>query len=855
MASQLQLAACIPSDSDAIMAVDPNRYRYKPLPCQESTRLLKLTSLPYSPVIQGNLVSFRWDSMPKYTAISYTCGSYDITDRLNLEGKTYLPITQTRAYILSRAPRGRWLWIDAVCINQDDNDEKAHQLREMWRIYSSARLVMVWLGDLSDDADIALEFLRLWEPGATLVLEDNDPLAMAHPDVRAFWNAMDAMRWKALVKLLHRPYFRRSWILQELSSARKVLVTCGGRVTVPWRHLDNALRDIQGNSKLIAKLFNARQINDRYQIEQIPSSAHKALSGKVNVGTGETSDFASPPSPRPDDPLSAHNWNRVERMMCRVSENNDASFHIVPDSNLAPPRWRVWLHDWRDSCQYRNCKGYHCTDEGRPSRRPVHVNMLLELHARFGGFESDDLRDFAHMGCCVLAGGFDKEYDWSATAKTFERSRAVDTVIKANVRVRCPTSLDARFAASLPPALRTIGRIGTLQYVRRKSNYTTTQTNIIEFAEFKSADPRDRIYALLSFSFEGLDQYLVPSYNKSVEQVFVSVTRYLMNRDAELTSLHLAGIGWPRSFPTLPSWVPDYTQSGRRLFQDGTLMLLGRATSLPAYGERGGFACWSHRTGEMPGRLKRLPFGVGVGVRGIVVDSITEVLSPPNLRQGFLATATSGSRGEQKKLTRWFEQLRTMFISPDGKRASYPRLQSTQSSASSLNTWDAIVRALTARKLREVIPPNVRPGLGILPQSGLSLVLESPNPLVLEMEKLCMELLCIECISDGDDHMVNTYESNLIRTFCEDLDAFSDWSLFQTSKGFIGRGPRFVETGDVVAAFESVRTPFVLREVPIPIFASPYQLVGEAYVEGMMSREAEFLAENKWWPPGRISLV
>ena len=85
--------------------------------------------------------------------------------------------------------------MDAVCINQDDNDEKAHQLQEMWRIYSNARLVMVWLGDLSDDADIALEFLRLWRPGAALVLEGNDSLQMAHPDVRAFCNAMDAIRW------------------------------------------------------------------------------------------------------------------------------------------------------------------------------------------------------------------------------------------------------------------------------------------------------------------------------------------------------------------------------------------------------------------------------------------------------------------------------------------------------------------------------------------------------------------------------------------------------------------------------------------------------------------------------------
>lgn len=795
--------------------------------------------------------------MPAYTAISYTCESHDHTDRLCLEGNTYLPVTQTAAYILLRAPRSRWLWMDAVCINQDDNDEKAHQLQEMWRIYSNAKLVMVWLGDLSDDADIALELLRLWRPGAALVLEDNDPLQMAHPDVRAFWNAMDAIRWKALVKLLHRPYFRRSWILQELSSARKILVTCGGRLTVLWKQFESAVRDIQHNPQLLAKVFNAMQISDRYRIEQVPLPKHKALSGDVVVGISTTSDFTPAPPPVLEDTSFAHNSNWTERVMRRVPDDNGASFQILPDSNPVPARWRVWLPDWCYSCRYCDCKGQHYTDDVRvrPSRRPKHIQMLLKLHARFGGFDSDDLRGFANVSHCILAGGFDDQFDWTDSATTLERSRAVDEVIEAGIRVQSPTSLDARFAVSLPPALRTIGRIGTLRHVRSRQNSTTTQTNIIEFAEFKSADPRDRIYALLSFSFDGLDKYLVPSYNKSVEEVFISVTPYLMNRDAELTSLHLAGIGWPRSFPTLPSWVPDYTQPGRRLFQDGSLMLLGRATSLPAFGERGGFVCWSHRLSQMPGRPKRLAFGVGVGIRGVVVDSITDVLPPPNLRQGFLATATSGPSGEQEKLKRWFEQLKTMFISPEGRRASYPKLQPTQTARSPLTVWDAIIRVLTARKLREVIPPDLRPHLDTVAHPGPRLVLESPNPLVLVMEKLCMELLCIECFSSGGNHVINAYESNLIRTFCEDLDAFSDWSVFRTKKGLIGRGPPFVQIGDVVAAFESVRTPFVLREVPVPIFQSPYQLVGESYVEGMMSREAEFLARGKWLPPGWIQLV
>jgi hypothetical protein len=446
-----------------------------------------------------------------------------------------------------------------------------------------------------------------------------------------------------------------------------------------------------------------------------------------------------------------------------------------------------------------------------------------------------------------------------------QRSRALDIVIEDKVRVRGLNSLDARFAVTLPPALTTIDRIRSLRFMRGRSYFTTLQRNVIEFAEFLTTDPRDRIYALLSFSFEGLNRSLVPRYDITVEKVFESATWNLMNRDAELNSLHLAGIGWPRSLPNLPSWVPDYTQPGRRVFQSGGLMLLGRATTMPSFGVRGGFACWSLRVSELAAQPRRLPFGVGIRLRSIVVDSITKVLSPPDMKQGFLAAATSGSREDRSKLTHWFACLRTMFISSDSRRAPYPRPLSTKDPRSSLTKWKALIRALTARKLEEFVSRDMQLNqirYGTMTGGIPGLVQESPNPLILEMEKLCMDLLCIHA-GAGNDHVVKQYESDIIHRFCEDLDELSDWSIFQTERGFIGRGPRFVEIGDYVAAFKSVRTPFVLRKIsldlsrmnPLSLAPSPYQLVGEAYVEGMMSREAEFLAEDSWWGPSWICLV
>jgi hypothetical protein len=52
------------------------------------------------------------------------------------------------------------LWIDAICINQDNVKERSYQVRQMGNIFAQARSVRVWVGDKSDDSDIALSMLR-----------------------------------------------------------------------------------------------------------------------------------------------------------------------------------------------------------------------------------------------------------------------------------------------------------------------------------------------------------------------------------------------------------------------------------------------------------------------------------------------------------------------------------------------------------------------------------------------------------------------------------------------------------------------------------------------------------------------
>ncbi|KAJ5116704.1 heterokaryon incompatibility protein-domain-containing protein [Penicillium angulare] len=124
-----------------------------------------------------------------YEALSYCWGSQNKPESAILNGLT-LPITTNLKAALqhlrdSQLPRT--VWIDAICINQDDNKEKGKQIPLMRRIYAQASQVIVWLGDCTDAGDKALEELR---------------------DPAMIWTGYSEIT----SKLLQRDWFQRIWV-------------------------------------------------------------------------------------------------------------------------------------------------------------------------------------------------------------------------------------------------------------------------------------------------------------------------------------------------------------------------------------------------------------------------------------------------------------------------------------------------------------------------------------------------------------------------------------------------------------------------------------------------------------------
>ncbi|KAI1173328.1 heterokaryon incompatibility protein-domain-containing protein [Nemania sp. FL0916] len=95
------------------------------------------------------------DRFIRYDALSYTWGDGKTTQIITCNGLDF-PITENlsqalRALRASQYPgENRYLWVDAICINQADDAEKSRQVSNMFLIFKSATMVIAWLGETFD---------------------------------------------------------------------------------------------------------------------------------------------------------------------------------------------------------------------------------------------------------------------------------------------------------------------------------------------------------------------------------------------------------------------------------------------------------------------------------------------------------------------------------------------------------------------------------------------------------------------------------------------------------------------------------------------------------------------------------
>ena len=132
----------------------------------------------------------------------------------------------------------RLLWIDAICINQADFDEKVAQIKIMRQIYQSASSVVVWLGDDDGDGGTAIELLsRISQKIRNRRKEGEFPSSFLPDEIGV------SAPWYSLVFFFSSPWFQRSWVVQECvagtMSGNNLPMLYYGRSCIPWAVLED----------------------------------------------------------------------------------------------------------------------------------------------------------------------------------------------------------------------------------------------------------------------------------------------------------------------------------------------------------------------------------------------------------------------------------------------------------------------------------------------------------------------------------------------------------------------------------------------------------------------------------------
>ena len=279
-------------------------YQPSPLEYPEvELRLAILYSAKQYCSVHCDLVTITPDLLSEYgigfEALSYCWGKDVATKTIFIDGLPHqvTPNLEHALRHLRSKTEKRIIWIDAICINQQDVEERNKQVPRMGWIYSNATEVLIWIGrdnekedsEISWDpdiwpqrdqtggsrlkTDIAFQFLEnlAWFSKQTLASNPNFfHLTMLVDMCKNVDNCANISR------LLRRKWFERVWVIQEVVLARKATVVCGYR-SIPWSTLVAASKGMV-NAELMTMVSPSCpffSLIGQHRISRIEDCVHK----------------------------------------------------------------------------------------------------------------------------------------------------------------------------------------------------------------------------------------------------------------------------------------------------------------------------------------------------------------------------------------------------------------------------------------------------------------------------------------------------------------------------------------------------------------------------------------------------
>lgn len=233
-------------------------FRHKPLVKSSDFRLVRLFPGQSQSPIVCHVLRFALEEHPRYEAVSYTWGNQESPKQIFTQSGSLSVTPSCHAALsdLRYSEEDRYLWIDAVCINQSDNREKNHQIPLMKRIYAEADRVLIHMRNVFQlDARPFFTALKLLQP---LDLPDGQIITS---------------------QFLSEPWFSRAWVLQEVTAAKSALIIMGAD-TIDWSYISAGrlqalgVRAVNWEDRIPPALLN----KERKPLRDLPSLLNVARS-------------------------------------------------------------------------------------------------------------------------------------------------------------------------------------------------------------------------------------------------------------------------------------------------------------------------------------------------------------------------------------------------------------------------------------------------------------------------------------------------------------------------------------------------------------------------------------------------
>ena len=200
--------------------------------------------------IQNHVLSES--QIPMYEALSYAWGSNEKSAKIRIEeldGDRTLAVTSNLAEALQHLrfeTRPRVLWIDAICVDQQNVPERGHQVSRMVDIFRSASPVIIWIGPEFASSDVAMR--ELSDLASTVRINwGTQELIPLSGDSFPVWQATplplskESSVLRSIENLLDRNWFKRLWIWQEVRFAKiGAQILCGDKIML-WETFRSAM--------------------------------------------------------------------------------------------------------------------------------------------------------------------------------------------------------------------------------------------------------------------------------------------------------------------------------------------------------------------------------------------------------------------------------------------------------------------------------------------------------------------------------------------------------------------------------------------------------------------------------------